>query len=65
MKNNIDETRTLVHRINNYISWSRSHMSVICFINCTLRESILLQGTYLILVESMPDTAETTFLVVM
>jgi len=33
---------------------AKEGISCMCFINCTLRESIVLQGTYFILVYSMP-----------
>ena len=33
---------------------AKEGISFMCFINCTLKESRVLQGTYVILVESMP-----------
>jgi len=33
---------------------AKEDVSFMCFINCTLRESSKLQGTYLVSVESMP-----------
>jgi len=41
--------------------WEKEGISFTCFINCTLRESSILQGTYFILVESIPGKYRKAF----
>jgi len=46
-------------RVDEYLThlkvWAKEGITFKCFINCTLTEFSILQGTYFMLIESMPS----------